>query len=351
MKTPTLEGSYALNGIARESNVNWAFLRCPICMESLAFAPKEDSEPEKLRCTSCGASFPITAGIPRMLTDDMRDSLNQTRTKTDIKAATALSFGYEWSHFSEMRPEWERNFLDYVTPREPEFFERKRVLDAGCGTGRHAYYAAKFGAEVWAIDLGPAVDVAYRNTRKQHVKVIQADLYHPPFEPESFDFVYSIGVLHHLPQPEAAFRNLLRFLRPGGEVLIYLYWKPEGQSVKQIFLWIVRLARRITTKLPHPLLHALSYPAAVLVHLGFVLPYRLMKRMPALSGVSHRIPMKQYADYPFNVCVNDQFDRFSAPIENRYTKAEVTGWLERAGLEDIQVQPNYGWCGTGRKPA
>jgi hypothetical protein len=60
--------------------------------------------------------------------------------------------------------------------------------------------------------------------------------------------------------------------------------------------------------------------------------------------------MKQYANFPFRVCVNDQFDRFSAPIENRYTRQEVIDWLVQAGLEEPQVSSNYGWIGTGRKP-
>ena len=64
---------------------------------------------------------------------------------------------------------------------------------------------------------------------------------------------------------------------------------------------------------------------------------------------AEKIPLKQYAEYPFRVCVNDQLDRFSAPIENRYTRAEAEAWLERAGLENIQLRPNYGWVLSGRK--
>jgi hypothetical protein len=60
--------------------------------------------------------------------------------------------------------------------------------------------------------------------------------------------------------------------------------------------------------------------------------------------------MKQYASFPFRVCVNDQLDRFSAPIENRYTRQEVTDWLDRARLEERKVNPAHGWVGTGRKP-
>jgi len=62
------------------------------------------------------------------------------------------------------------------------------------------------------------------------------------------------------------------------------------------------------------------------------------------------MPMKQYAVLPFRVCVNDQLDRFSAPIENRYTRAQVQTWLTSAGLKQPQVIPNCGWLGTGQKP-
>src|SRR5713226_4200894 len=104
-----------------------------------------------------------------------------------------------------------QSFLDYMQPHDPDFFRGKKVLDAGCGNGRFAYHAARSGAEVWAIDLGPAIEVARRNTEPaSKVQVIQADLYHPPFALQSFDFIYSIGVLHHLPNPESAFQNLLR---------------------------------------------------------------------------------------------------------------------------------------------
>jgi hypothetical protein len=49
------------------------------------------------------------------------------------------------------------------------------------------------------------------------------------------------------------------------------------------------------------------------------------------------------------VCVNDQLDRFSAPIENRYTRQDVQNWLARASLEAPSVGENFGWIATGRK--
>jgi hypothetical protein len=97
-----------------------------------------------LECEACKLSFPIKDGIPRMVLPELRKALagEGSVTGTDAKQVeTALSFGYEWQRFSEMYDEWERQFLDYMQPHGPEFFRGKKVLDAGCGSGRFAYYA------------------------------------------------------------------------------------------------------------------------------------------------------------------------------------------------------------------
>jgi hypothetical protein len=78
-------------------------------------------------------------------------------------------------------------------------------------------------------------------------------------------------------------------------------------------------------------------------------PHRIFRRLPLFNRIAEELPMKQYATLPFRVCVNDQLDRFSAPIENRYTRADVQNWLARASLEAPRVGENFGWVATGKK--
>jgi ubiquinone/menaquinone biosynthesis C-methylase UbiE len=261
---------------------------------------------------------------------------------------TAESFAYEWQRFGGLRAEWRKNFLDYMQPHAPEFFGGLTVLDVGTGSGRHSYQADACGASVVAVDLGDSIDVARRNLPNR-VLTVQADADELPFAEGSFDFVMSIGVLHHLSDPGQTLRSIVRYVRPGGRLRVYLYWVPPRRWHRRVLELVTRV-RRFTTRMPHRLLHALCYPLAAVLFAAFVLPYKMLRRIPVLRRVADALPLKTYADYPFGVCVNDQFDRFSAPIETRYTRDEVERLMLAAGLEDVHVLPNHGWVAEGTRP-
>jgi SAM-dependent methyltransferase len=293
-----------------------------------------------MRCEGCARRYPLSRGTPRLLPGGVDDDT--------VRHRTAESFAYEWKRFGAPREEWERNFRDYMRPHGPEFFQGRAVLDAGAGSGRHALHAHRYGAEVAAVDLGGSIDVARANLPRT-VLTVQADVEHLPFEDRSFDFVMCIGVLHHLADPEPALRSLVRVTRPGGRVRIYLYWLPESR-VQRAVLRLVGLARRATVRMPHRLLHGLCYPLAAILALTLVAPYRALRRRRRGRALVRGLPLQAYADYSFAVLVNDQFDRFSAPVERRYRREEVEAVLARAGLVGVEVHANAGWVGEGVVP-
>jgi hypothetical protein len=112
---------------------------------------------------------------------------------------------------------------------------------------------------------------------------------------------------------------------------------------------MVSAARRVTTRMPFPALRVLCRALSVGLFGGVVLPYR------ALSAAGLRThetwPLFVYSKYPLSVLYNDQFDRFSAPLEKRYDSGEVRDMLEGAGLVDVTVRPCFGWIADGTKPA
>jgi SAM-dependent methyltransferase len=99
----------------------------------------------------------------------------------------------------------------------------EKVLEVGCGTGADLLQFAKHGALATGVDL-TTNHVELARIRIGELAVVhKADARHLPFEDESFDFVYSHGVLHHCDEPEQVVREIFRVLRPGGRFNVHVY--------------------------------------------------------------------------------------------------------------------------------
>jgi len=314
-----------------------ALLRCPRCAASLTGTTPQQQTDGELTCTGCGLHVPVRGGIARFI--DLPEDETARRTQA--------SFGYEWTHFNDWRPSGETNFNDYFQSLDLESLRSAVVLDGGCGMGRHARHIARFAQRVVAMDFSGAIDQAAANTADAgNVDCVQGDLLALPFADASFDFVYSLGVLHHLDRTEEALAGLVRKLKPGARLRIYLYWKCHGWKGR--LLDAVTAARRVTTRMPFPVLRAFCRVLSYSLFGGVVLPYRALSTA-GVRGIEDW-PLFVYSKYPFNVLYNDQFDRFSAPIEKRYDADEVRALLERAGLVSIAVRPCFGWIADGTRP-
>lgn len=117
-------------------------------------------------------------------------------------------------------------------------FRGKRVLEVGCGLGTDLLQFARGGAEVFGIDL---TEKAARLTRRRlglygfKGNISISDSEKLPFADNSFDLIYSWGVIHHTPDTAAAAREILRVCKPGGQIQVMLYHR---RSILAFQAWL-----------------------------------------------------------------------------------------------------------------
>ncbi len=293
-----------------------------------------------------GTIYPISGGIPRLLPDPAKVS----RAQQD----TVDRFGEQWNDFDFLDDHYEEQFLGWISPNTKATFEDQVVLEGGCGKGRHSTLCARWGArEVLAIDLGSAVEVAYRNClHLPNVHIIQADLFHLPVCRRSVDVAFSVGVLHHTPNPGHCFEELVKTVRPGGRVIAWVYGRENNG-------WIIYgvnpLRMAITSKLPHRWVRELArVPAAMIMAVGRGL-YQPLNR-PPFASVGRNLFYAPYithiSKFPYDEIHSIVHDHLTPPIAHYIPREEFESWFEALRLEEVTIgwHNENSWRGTGIVP-
>jgi SAM-dependent methyltransferase/uncharacterized protein YbaR (Trm112 family) len=347
-------------------------LVCPMCSSPLALQVFREEGEEimegSFRC-SCGIIYPIIGGVPRMLPPHLLVELQRDypaffelhgsqisvagfehRPETRVMRQTQEAFGYEWTWAADYHAS---NFADWLPAGVTAgvLFPGRVGLEVGCGAGRHAYATAGIAKEHFAVDLSRAVDSAFDRTRTlANCHVIQADVFHLPFPQQAFDYVYCLGVLQHLPNPEAGFHALARQPRPGGLLLVNVY-----QASRPITLFLLESVRKISARLPNSLLKPISIGAGCLDYGLFIGPWRRLRSTMLGKHLRRFVPTRidEYAKHDFHTCVTDWFDRLACPVKKHYKREDVFHWYGDAGYADVIVTPYWKafWNGYGKRIA
>jgi SAM-dependent methyltransferase len=324
------------------------YLSCPSCVSAINLASVDTRETGeiiegRLSCGSCARTWPITRGVPRFASPE---------TVEDDKAATAANFGWQWQHFTQFDDRYEQQFLGWIAPVRPEFFKDKVVLEGGCGKGRHTQLAAQWGArDVIGIDLSAAVETAFAATRDlPNAHVVQADIYNLPFG-RIFDYAFSVGVLHHLPDPRGGFKSLASKVRSDGHISAWVYGAENNEWITR---WVNPLRERLTSRLnPRVLLQLSKIPTALLFAATKTVYGPLNRSAKGASMARHLFYndyLKAFSGFGWREQHCIVFDHLVAPTAFYISREEFAGWWRDIGIQDAEItwHNSNSWRGFGR---
>ena len=307
----------------------------------------------------CGERYGVVDGVPILLPGDTsafeqlqrrygekkvfckRGVCKESAAGLDADLKTSQRFGYEWTRYPACFAEEEERIFFEETQFEPFELNGRLMLDAGCGMGRFTRVAGSRGGEVIGVDLSESVHRAYKLTEHMpNVHIVRADLMRLPFKDASFDSVYSLGVLHHTPNTGKTFSALVRKLKTGGVLSMWVYGtagkyddfitnplRPDRakyirNAVAQRVYWLLVLARekcsnglrRITVSMPHRVLYAFCHVLA------------LLGKAPILKYFTFSVHPN------WRVRLLENFDWLAPPFQYHHTKEEMRAWCVKEGI-------------------
>ena len=326
------------------------YLACPSCSGEIHLGLVTRSEAEeilegKLDCFRCAQSVPIVGGVPRFADLGMLD---------EEKVATAASFGWQWQHFTQEDERYAEQMLGWLQPVKPEFFKNKVILEGGCGKGRHTLLAARWGArDVVGVDLSDAVDSAFAATRGlDNVHIVQADLCQLPLK-SVFDYAFTIGVIHHMAEPQTGFRSLASKIKPHGHLSAWIYGAENNR-------WITRFVDPVRTSFTSSmnrqgLLHLSKVPAA-LIYAATKLVYGPLNGSRSGAAIARHLFYNDYLKSISHFGWREQhtivFDHLVAPTAHYIPREAFEEWWKEIGANEVKItwHNKNSWCGFGRLP-
>lgn len=275
------------------------------------------------------------------------------------------NFGWQWNSFREIQIDSvsgqteSRDRFTAETGWRLEDLAGKTLLDLGCGAGRFAEIALGAGARVVAVDLSEAIfacaDTVSRFPPDQYL-LVQASVFDLPFPAQSFDGVYSLGVLQHTPDPLEGVRRLATLVKPGGRLATWIYERGgrfgplRGLTPKMLIRRLV--ARRLTLSQKMTLAKTLTF-------LGFPFGWALSWFGRAGEIASNALPYaarhhraRGNLRRQWNYSLMDTFDWYGPEYDLPQTEQEVRRAMLECGLADVRRLPALGMAIVGeRSPA
>jgi len=339
-------------------------LHCPLCQEHLAGSSFDDTpgtrvnpdadiwvESGLLSCSGCNTWFPVTHGVPVLLPYTtpahakfalqhagriaaLPSGFNSARgTAVRGEQLVMRSFSTEWLDYEFDGVIWEMDYVDHeqrflaeLASFAPNKQHPGRFLEIGCGLGITTAMAHKnFGCESVGVDLSLAAwRAAATNRSNPSLHFVQASVFALPFAAETFDTVYTRGVLHHTYSTQDAFRSLAPLCRPGGTFYVWVYGlKSIKDNLFRRLVYGVEVVMRV-------ILNRCPSWLSTIALAPFALSYVIFNRLRHLGN-------QRIQPYNYRRALHAARDRFTPEFAYRQDADEVCEWFRKAGYIDVEV--------------
>jgi len=260
--------------------------------------------------------------IPSRISEKIQCLTRDEGIAPSIAKDIQYTFGEEWKTYNKILPRHHDEFKLYFDLIDLPALKSKRIGDLGCGIGRWSYFLKDIAKEIVLVDFSESIFEARKNlSESDNMIFIMADVMDLPFQDDTFDFIFCLGVLHHIPSP--ALQSVRKLSRLAPAFLVYLYYALDNRgTLYKLIFYFINLIRKFICNITSPT--ARSILTEVLMW-SLYIPIIFIGKILSMLGVNaSKVPLYSiYGHMNLGRIRQDVYDRFFTRIEQRVSKKEI----------------------------
>ena len=329
------------------------YLNCPQCNNQIEIIKKDNFigkiiKEGTLLCRKCKSEYKIKNYIPRFIKSSQKE---------------VISFGYQWNSFPLGQIDDKTNIdessvrLFSETKLNKTNINGKSIIEIGCGAGRFLNIIKRYKPSLLVgVDASNSVDSLFKHLdlSEENLLIVQADIFNLPFQKNIFDHVFSIGVLHHTPDPFLAFKKIAQLVQKDGHLSISVYEnslaRRESKNTVKLalydFLWAANMLRceifrYFFSKLPSFV--QIQYCKKIVPILHW------LNKIFLIRNLRYFLPSTCYKNLPLSYSIVDTMDTYSTKIVYQFRAKTIYFWFVSIGLKPELLLSRDGWVSVSSK--